>query len=163
MPSGKTHISASLILAASFGVAAMVSNEPHLLECAGGAMLGVLISPDLDVDKGNVSNFIIRKRMGNFAERAWRWFWKGYSSSFKHRGFASHFPIFSTFMRLSYVYFWVILIPHILIYFSFYPAWSLMYVLSWYSILFLSPAFFAGLAGSDLIHWMMDKLNLEKK
>lgn len=163
MSTGRIHLQSSLILAASFGAAALILQDSRLLECAGGAVLGVILSPDLDVDSGSIGNFVIRKRLGVFAEKIWRGFWRGYSKSFKHRGFASHFPVFSTFVRLSYIYFWVILIPHILIYLSFFPAWSLMYVLSWYSILFLSPAFFSGLAGSDLIHYCLDNFSKDKK
>lgn len=163
MSTGRIHLQSSLILAASFSGAALILNDVRLLECAGGAVLGVFLSGDLDVDSGNISNFVIRKHLGVIAEKTWRGFWRGYSRSFKHRGFASHFPIFSTFVRLSYIYFWVILIPHILIYFSFFPAWSLMYVLSWYSILFLSPMLFYGLASSDLIHWALDTFSKDKK
>lgn len=122
-------------------------------------MLGVILSPDLDVDSGSIGNFVIRKRLGVFAEKIWRGFWRGYSKSFKHRGFASHFPVFSTFVRLSYIYFWVILIPHVIVKLLLDPAWSLPYVLYWYAIIFLSPMMLYGLCSSDLIHWALDSFS----
>lgn len=158
MSDGHAHLKSSLILAASLSAAALVYQDPKILECAGGALFGIVCSPDLDVDKGFIANHIIRKRVGWFWERAWRWFWKGYSESFKHRGFASHFPIFSTFVRLAYIYFWLIFVPHSLIKLLGFFQWELMYVLNWYAILFLSPMFFIGLASSDLIHYVLDLL-----
>lgn len=156
MPSGRIHLQSSLILAASFSGAALILNDIRLLECAGGAMLGVILSPDLDVDKGNVSNFIIRKQLGNFAERSWRWFWKGYSESFKHRGFASHFPVFSTFVRLFYIYYLLVFIPHALFYIAFSPSWDFGYVLRWYAMYIFNPVVLYGLCSSDFIHWFLD-------
>src|SRR5688572_15497516 len=156
MPSGRIHKNSSLILAASFGVGALITQDSRLLECAGGAMAGVLVGCDLDVDKGNISNFIIRKKIGNFAEKAWRFFWKGYSNSFKHRGFASHFPIFSTFVRLSYIFFWAVFVPHAIFFVVFSPLWDLKYVLTWYAAYVFSPLFFCGLCSSDVIHYLQD-------
>lgn len=162
MSDGRTHLKSSLILAASLSVAAVLSQDVRLLECAGGAILGVILSPDLDVDSGSIGNFVIRKRLGVFAERVWRGFWRGYSRSFKHRGFASHFPIYSTFLRLSYVYFWLIFVPHTVVKLLGLFNWGLTPVLSWWSIIFLSPLFFVGLASSDAIHWVLDTF-VEKK
>lgn len=163
MSTGRIHLQSSLILAASFSGAALILNDVRLLECAGGAFLGVILSPDLDVDSGSIGNFVIRKRLGVFAEKVWRGFWRGYSRSFKHRGFASHFPIFSTFVRVTYIYFWLIFVPHSLIKLLGFFQWELMYVLQWYGILFLSPMLFYGLASSDLIHYCLDKFSKDKK
>lgn len=163
MSQGVVHRKASLILAAGFSVGALLSQNAGGLECALGAVVGIMVSPDLDVNSGNISYKIIRKKVGWFGESVWRWFWSGYSGSFKHGQFASHFPIFSTLIRLFYIYFWVILVPHTLIYFSVNPGWDLMYVLSWFAKLFLSPMFFYGLVSSDIIHWALDLLTKETK
>ena len=162
MSDGAVHLESSLILAGSFGLGAIISQEPALLTCAGGALVGILVGCDLDVDSGNISNRLIKKKVGWFGERLWRGFWKGYSSSFKHGQFASHFPIFSTFVRLSYIYFWLIFVPHSLIKLLGFFQWELMYVLKWYGIVFLNPMFFYGLASSDLIHWALDTLTTKR-
>lgn len=156
---GRVHLRASLILSAAFGLGALVNLR--LLECAAGSLAGVLLSPDLDVDAGNISNTIIKQRVGWFGERAWQQFWKGYSGSFKHGRFASHFPIFSTFIRLSYVYFWIVFLPHVIFAIIFPPAWDLDYVLMWYAR--ISPLFIYGLMSSDLIHYFLDILTTEHK
>lgn len=163
MSSGIVHKKACVILSSSFAVGAVVSGRPELFICSAGALTGIFVSCDADVDAGNISNSIIRKRVGWFGERLWRWFWRGYSSSFKHGQFASHFPIFSTFVRLAYIYFWLIFLPHSLIKLLGIFQWELMYVLKWYAILFLHPMFFYGLASSDFIHFMLDKMTTEHK
>lgn len=158
MSSGGTHVKASLMLAAGFSVGALISQDINLLKCVAGSLVGILVTPDADVDKSTVANQIIKKKVGWFGERLWRWFWSGYSSSFKHGQFASHFPVFGTFVRLSYIYFWVIFIPHFLIYFSLNPHWNLIFVLEWYARIFIEFYFMCGLIGSDLIHYTLDKL-----
>lgn len=164
MSNGVTHLNSSLILAAALSTAAMISQDVRLLECAGGALVGIFISPDLDLsNEGIVQGRFIKRRFGNPILKAWKYFWRGYSGSFKHGQFASHFPIFSTFTRITYIYFWLILVPHTLIKLLGFFQWELMYVLQWYGILFMSLPFFYGLASSDLIHWTLDKLTTEKK
>jgi uncharacterized metal-binding protein len=156
---GTTHVKASVILATGFGVGALLSGNKEILFCSAGALTGILLSGDLDVDAGNISNKIIRKRVGWFGERIWRWFWKPYAESFKHRGFASHFPVYSTFMRLAYIYF-VGIIPFYMVYslIGYLPNFKvdLMYELYYWVRVFLYFPFFYGLASSDLIHYTLD-------
>jgi uncharacterized metal-binding protein len=141
----------------------VVSGKPDLFVCSGGALFGIICSPDADVDAGNISNTIIKQKAGWFGERLWRKFWSGYSGSFKHGRFASHFPIFGTFVRLAYIYFWLIFLPHALIKLLFSPHWELIYVLGWYAKIIFDTAFFVGLAGSDTIHYFLDILTTEHK
>jgi len=159
MSAGRVHVKGSLILASGFLVGALIFQDPRLFECAAGALTGILVGCDLDVDSGNISNAIVKKRVGWFSERLWRWFWRGYSSSFKHGQFASHFPIFSTFVRLAYIFFLTIL-PFYAVYFIIlhspnYYSW-LMNELAFWVTMFLRPMFFCGLAGSDFIHFALD-------
>jgi len=163
MSSGKVHIKASLILASGFSLGAIIDSNPQMLLSVAGALTGIMISPDLDVDSGNVSNKILRKNIGWVAEKTWNGFWYGYKKSFKHGQFGSHFPIFSTLVRIFYVYFWVILVPHSLIWFSFNTNWDLIYVLKWYVKIFLNFWFIYGLMSSDLIHQILDVSTKESK
>lgn len=142
----------------------MISSDSRLLECAVGALFGIVCSPDADVDAGNISNTIIKKKAGWFWEKLWRLFWKKYSESFKHGQFASHFPIFGTFVRISYIYFMTVL-----------PIYGLLFLILpltnyhlnftkelWYWVtMFLKPMIFYGLASSDLIHYFLDILTKE--
>lgn len=67
-----------------------------------GNITGLLISPDLDVDKGNISDSIIRK-VSRPAQWIWRKFWTPYSLALPHRSTLSHFPVLSTLVRLGYI------------------------------------------------------------
>jgi uncharacterized metal-binding protein len=163
MSSGVVHREASLILVVGFSLGALVSQDTRLFECAAGALAGIFIGPDLDVDAGNISHKIIRKRIGWFGDRLWRVFWRPYARSFKHGQFGSHFPVFSTFVRLAYIFFWAIFVPHALIFFLFRPGWDLIYVLSWFVNILFSPMLFYGLASSDTIHYFLDKFTKESR
>lgn len=155
MSSGKTHVKASLILASAFGVGAIITLRPEFIEHAVGALVGVVITPDLDVDKSYIGSKLIKKNLGWFAESTWNFFWMGYKKSFKHGQFASHFPVFGTFIRVAYVYFWCIFLPHLAIYITGITHWDLIYIYQWYAKIFLGN-YFIGLASSDLIHYVLD-------
>lgn len=127
-------------------------------------MTGILVSCDLDVDAKNISSTIIKKKVGNFAVALWDMFWYQYRRSFKHGSFGSHFPVFSTFIRLAYVYFMTIL-PFYLIYSLIFPTGyfkvELMFEYYYWVKVFMNVFFFYGLASSDLIHWSLDVLTKE--
>lgn len=164
MSAGYVHLKSSLILAASFSVAAMVYLEPKLLLCTAGSIVGTVLTPDLDVDKAFIGDKIIEKRVGWLGKRVWLLFWKQYKTSCKHGRFMSHFPIFSTFVRLSYIYFMTI-IPFYLIYSLIFPTGyfkvELINEYYYWVKVFMNAFFFYGLASSDLIHWALDVLTKE--
>lgn len=163
MSDGKTHAAASLLLSASFVVGSFVTQQPEILKCAVGSLVGIFITPDLDLsNSGIVQGALIRKKVGWFGERMWKWFWKGYSTSAKHGSFLSHFPVFSTFIRLSYVYFLAILIPTILIKLLVGSHLDFMEELQWWGRIVFEVYFFIGLAGSDFIHWCLDIFTTDK-
>lgn len=163
MSSGRTHVKASVILSAGFLVGSLVQMDPTIVKCAAGSMIGVLITPDLDVDRTMVANKIIKTKLGQAPEWVWRKFWRAYATSCKHGQFMSHFPVFGTTVRLAYIYFLCILVPHALIYLALRPDWSLAYVLEWYAVRALDPMVVYGLMASDLIHYALDKLTKNVK
>jgi len=75
MSTGSTHVRASLIVASGFGLGAIVSFNPTLLECSVGALLGIIISPDLDVDKAFIGDKYVEQRTGWIGKKIWLWFW----------------------------------------------------------------------------------------
>lgn len=152
-----------MILSAGFCVAAIGTGDPHLYKCAVGSLTGIMISPDLDVDAGNVSNKIIRKKIGRFAEKIWNGIWHGYKKSFKHGRFASHFPIYGTLTRVFYLYFWFVMLPHLAIWLLIPVSWSLIYVLTWYAKMFFEIHYLYGLMSADLIHQALDVMTKESK
>lgn len=108
MPSGQRHTIASITVAASSGAALFIYSPPAAFWCSFGALVGVMLSCDLDVDKGNISYHYMRKYAGMPAELLWRIVWKPYSLLARHRGFLSHAPIVSTAGRLLYLWLWIL-------------------------------------------------------
>lgn len=139
----------------------MITLDHRILICCVGSMVGTIITPDLDVDKNYIGDKIVEERVGWIGKRVWVWFWKPYKTSFKHGRFASHFPLFSSFVRLAYLYFMLIL-PFYAVYFLTLHSWNyntwLMQELMFWVTIFLNPYFFYGLASSDLIHYALDKM-----
>lgn len=137
MPSGVRHNAVNVAAAAtSFPFVGWFFDLPTTVAVTFGILLGCLISPDLDVDKGNISIAIIRKRSRGLAF-IWRWFWWPYGKIFSHRG-ASHMPVIGTVTRLIYCF----------------PLWPVWWWLGDWAL----PVI-AGLMLADILHWAADKLD----
>lgn len=163
MSDGRTHAIASVILSAGFGLGAAITGDATDLLYSAGSLIGVLVSPDCDVDNGFIADRIIRNRLGRIFEAAWDGLWYMYRRSLKHGGELSHFPVISTIGRIAYLYLLLVAVPHFAIYFSFHPGWDLWYVLRRYADLIVSGyKVVLGLAGSDFIHYALDVLTKEK-
>ena len=97
MPSGRVHSAVTLTTAV-------------LLSCydpvmAAGALSGIILSPDLDVDTGFIGFGKLRsvRFIGGPAAFVWEWFWKPYAVTFAHRSTTSHGLIISTAIRICYL------------------------------------------------------------
>src|SRR4026208_1432756 len=102
MSSGTVHTQACVALAVGFSIGALATYDVEASQYAVGALVGVLVSPDCDVDNGFVAYGYIRKRLGDWAEFIWDRVWYMYRRSVKHGSELSHFPIISTLGRLAY-------------------------------------------------------------
>lgn len=165
MSTGKTHsgISTGTALGVLIGAGAASSMglEATVL-AASGALLGVVLTPDLDVDERCISHYYIRKFFGRIAEMWWYWLWHPYSLAMSHRGFWSHFPVISTLLRLTYMLFPVIIIPFngrilptIQSQIAAIPLWALAAILVY--ILGVDVIFLVlGLILSDVLHFIAD-------
>lgn len=104
MATGREHSAGTLGLAAGLGIGYFLGYaiDPVTIPALilGSAFSGFLVSPDLDVDGGNISNYYIRKSFGT--DVFWNIFWRPYRIGKKHRGL-SHIPLLSTLFRLAYV------------------------------------------------------------
>jgi uncharacterized metal-binding protein len=115
---------------------------------AGGALAGIFLSPDLDVDGGSISFYHVRHVAGCLPGLVWSWIWRPYARLIPHRSPLSHWPVISTLIRLGYlsgmVYsiFWVLLLANLVSHPAI-PAWG--------------PLAIAGLVLSDTCHFVMDK------
>lgn len=146
MPSGNVHTSATIALGVGLGVAAYYQGWP-LIPIVGGTLAGLILTPDLDVEGGSISNHHVKKSAGCLVALIWRVFWWPYSRLIPHRSPLSHFPIIGTAIRLAYLFGLPALILYLLghmIHLPPLPAWW-----RWPVIV---------LALSDALHYCMDQL-----
>lgn len=149
MPGGKVH--SALTLATASGVIApyaivQLNGDPYMY--VAGCLVGLFVMPDMDVDNGNISDYLIRK-VSRPAQWLWRLFWTPYALLVPHRHFISHFPILGTFLRIGYIFiilnFTIFLSKMV---WSIFDIVSLRWIWNW--------SFFFGLVHVDTIHWMAD-------
>jgi uncharacterized metal-binding protein len=103
MPNGKAHASATILLAAGLGFISISLRDDTALTTAavvGGCLAGLVLTPDLDVDRGSISHRIVKRSAGFLIGFAWHLFWFPYSRIMPHRSWWSHMPLFSTFFRV---------------------------------------------------------------
>lgn len=105
MPNGKVHLKISLITGATLLTSATLGLQDVnlIIGTAGGTLWASLITPDLDVDNGNITIAKIRQHLGRPAAGIYRAITYPYAKMAKHRG-ASHTPILGTFWRIIYFY-----------------------------------------------------------
>ena len=164
MSAGIVHRKASIILAIGFLLGGLFTLDSGGVVRAIGSLVGIIATPDWDVDAGMIMDKTIRVNIGKWAEKIWDAFLYWYRRSLKHGSPLSHFPIVSTLGRIIYVFLFIIIIPHAIVYFIFSPAWDLMAVISWYWTKVMSHQnIIIGLMGSDIIHWGLDILTTEHK
>jgi len=151
-----------MLLAGGFLLGSLVFGPG--IEYAVGALVGIMLTPDLDVDGGYIGNKIIRSRFGSLAEKAWSGLWFLYRGSIKHGSELSHFPIVSTVFRLVYLYLILLVVPYTIIGLALPGAWDVAGEFRWWNGVILSHyRIILGLMGSDLIHWALDVMTTEHK
>lgn len=153
MPGGKVHT--AFTIATALGVLApyaVVNLHGNPYWYVAGNVAGVFLTPDHDVDAGNITDTIIR-RVSPKLQWAWRRFWTPYALAIPHRGTISHFPILSTFLRLVYILIAVNIIKFI--------WWGIIRSLGWTDTVsfafWWNWSFFWGLAHVDTVHWAADR------
>lgn len=153
MPSGRAH--AAMSTGAAVGLywfgGQWGLTEPATLALAGGAALGIVVTPDLDVDQPVHSHSVVLRKFGPLLAFIWRMIWLPYGLAIRHRSWVSHMPLVGTAIRVVYLAGMGGLVWYILS-FSYAPPFhpedlvpSLPFALS-------------GLAVSDTFHWASDIL-----
>jgi uncharacterized metal-binding protein len=158
MPSGKTH--ALITTAASAGIIAygLSSGYPNaeIAAIAGGCLIGIIVTPDLDVRGEIRANRIVDRQFGWMIGYSWRLAWLPYSRLIpRHRHFLSHAPIVSTLFRVAYIFIWALAIAGLLGFsLAAWPAWlgSLPDNPGWLGLMI------GGLMVSDVLHWLADSV-----
>lgn len=163
MSAGCVHQKASVILATGFVVGSLAFHTPGW-EYAIGALVGIMLTPDLDVDNGYIGNSIIRNRLGWWADKGWDVLWYFYRKSLKHGSELSHFPVISTMFRLIYLFLFLLVLPLGVVELVAPGTTDMGSVLSacFWKILSYWQVII-GLMGSDVIHWGLDVMTTEHK
>ena len=166
MADGRTHALGTQLLAvilaaseATYGKINGYALEPTLIYSAvlaGGTMLGLILTPDLDVNAGSISEQEIRE-YSPFGENLWWIYWYPYRMILPHRSPFSHGPIIGTIGRLLYIS-----IPYwIAIGVAYFVSGMWFNVLTQNGIWLITLPHFRvavlGLAGADLLHFFMDR------
>jgi uncharacterized metal-binding protein len=175
------HQKASIALAAGFALGQFAFQTPGI-EYAIGALVGIMLTPDLDVDAGNIANQIIREKIGGkpsarqkdkpwfivrrgvawIVGKAWDGLWHFYRKSVKHGSPLSHFPVISTLFRLAYLFLLLIVLPYFALAVFVPGAWDIGVEIRWWIDLAVRHhQVILGLIGSDVIHWGLDVMTKE--
>jgi len=149
VPGGKVH--SAITLGVATGVLApyaivQFGGDPYLY--VAGCLVGLLVTPDLDLNGANISDYFIRKVFAP-AQWLWRLLWTPYSLILPHRSPLSHFPVLGTLLRIGYV-FLIVNVLNALWWFVSRSADTVSFVWIW------SWSFFFGLAHVDFCHYMAD-------
>lgn len=70
---------------------------------SAGCLAGLLLTPDLDINNGSISNHHARRTFGQVVGIIWEVAWKPYSWIIPHRSPLSHAPVIGTALRLFYL------------------------------------------------------------
>lgn len=152
MPGGKVH--SAITLATASGVLApyalvQFGGNPYLY--VAGCVVGLLVTPDLDINHGNISDTFIR-RVFPPAQWIWRLLWTPYALILPHRSIYSHFPFLGTLVRIGYIF--LLLNLFSLLFFFFGNIFRINDTVSF--VWFWSWSFFFGLCHVDICHWVAD-------
>jgi uncharacterized metal-binding protein len=104
MPSGAVHNGVTVLstVAVAGGLLALGTPGDVVIGIAVGQLAGLTMTPDMDVDRGNRTDTLVRA-VAPPLEVLWDAYWWPYRKLFKHRG-VSHTPIFGTLTRVLYTY-----------------------------------------------------------
>jgi uncharacterized metal-binding protein len=117
---------------------------------AAGCVAGILVTPDLDIDAGNISDTMIRKIFPP-AQWLWRILWTPYAKLISHRSPISHFPFIGTLFRIGYIFLLLNLFSWL---FSLFGNIFSNYTVSF--IWFWNWSFVLGLCHVDTLHYFAD-------
>lgn len=153
MPDGRIHASMSTAAAAGLYWLGAQAGLPEMTiqAIAGGCILGIMITPDLDVDRPVRSHYVVLRRFGPAIAAMWRMIWLPYGLAIRHRSWVSHMPLIGTLIRAAYL----VCIGSLLLW----AAGRFGGVsLPTQGMLLLIPWALIGLAVSDGLHWAADIL-----
>jgi len=156
MPSGKIHAFATCVTAGALAPVICLTGQPitTALGFAAGCMIGLVVTPDLDVrQRSTHAETIMRRSGGCLVGALWNLLWLPYAYLIpRHRHPLSHWPILGTVLRLVYL----LAVPAV-------AWWVLGHIIALPVLphLALTPLIgwgIAGLALVDMLHYLMDRI-----
>ncbi len=154
MASGREHTLGTILLTPLAGLLAWQlsdSDQAVTFLATAGCLSGIFISPDLDMPTRTVSeSTLLRWSWG--VGYIWIFLWYPYAVFFKHRGI-SHCPLVGTCTRLVYLAGLAFLLQEVLRQSMEVDGQLIIWLQDHYLPLVI---FAAGLAISDIGHWIMD-------
>jgi uncharacterized metal-binding protein len=152
MPNGAVHSLATVLIAGATGFGTYhygLLDKPHAIALGCGALVGLLLTPDLDVDTGSDSDDWARRLLGRAGGFMWWLIWRPYAALVPHRSPLSHFPILGTVLRLGYLSLVALVVAWLLHLAA--PVHIPAVSMPWWF-----PLGFIGLTLADLGHWILD-------
>lgn len=170
MPSGKVHTSITLALTSIEFLLLPFYPDPNNYFLAIGTFSGIFITPDHDIDAGNISFSLVRERLGDLPSLVWRTFWFPYAKMVSHRSVLSHGPVIGTVLRIVYLFLILsLLLVMFLAFFFFTGAVAAKDTGSIFALyfeyarwVFIGPEFyywFIGLSIADIAHFLADNFS----
>lgn len=147
MPGGRVH--AAITAATVSGLIApyaIVNLDGNPYWYIAGCVVGLLVTPDLDIDKGNISDSFLRKVFPPI-QWVWRTVWFPYAKLLPHRSPLSHFPILGTLLRIGYI-FLIVNVLHFIFHLMTGNTVSIVWIWNW--------SFVFGLCHVDTCHFLAD-------
>ena len=156
MADGATHTAATVTVAVPAAVTAgLVTGDPGLAALAGaGCLAGVFISPDLDVNHRTESELLLWQ-VSPLVGFPFLLAWFPYAYVIDHRSPVSHLPLLGTLGRLLYL---CAVLALVQVHLNLLPVRIDLFFWTRYPT--CTAVFVAGLALSDLVHWLLDGLPL---
>lgn len=112
MPDGHVHdagvtaVAVTLSTVTALQLAGTITSWHDLVPMVGGSLIGWVMSPDLDIDKGFIAFHQVESAIpmaGWVVSHFFRLYWLPYSLAIPHRGLLSHAPVLSTLIRILYL------------------------------------------------------------
>lgn len=160
MASGRVHSTVS-ILASGAILATIPVAGPLVVPLAAGCFSGIFVSPDLDSNGETNQHHQVRRFLGVAGDGfslLWYLLWRPYALHFRHRSRDSHLPVWSTLIRVLYLFLvtgfgGLGLIPGLLWYAWQHGLWD------WYS---WAGLWLYGLVISDFLHFLFDVIKFRQ-
>ena len=100
---GRHHHRVTLVLAGVTLITPIVTGDVRALAMTAGALTGLVVEPDLDVDHRTHSENLVYRHAGKAIGTLWQLYWYPYALILPHRHKLSHSPILSTIIRALYL------------------------------------------------------------